>query len=58
MKVKSLTSTTPLSKREAWIQANAPGTDVIVSHAKLVETGLDLFDKIKTYNFPTLIFYE
>ena len=29
-----------------------------LSHPKLVETGLDLFDKGGVYNFPTLIFYQ
>jgi hypothetical protein len=31
---------------------------VVISHPKLVETGLDFFDKARTYNFPTLCFYE
>jgi hypothetical protein len=31
---------------------------VVLSHPKLVETGLDLFDKGGAYNFPTLIFYQ
>jgi hypothetical protein len=31
---------------------------VVLSHPKLVETGLDLFDKGGSYNFPTLIFYQ
>lgn len=50
-------SVTP-AKREAWIAKHAPKLDVIVSHPKLVETGLDLFDKGGSYNFPTLLFYE
>ena len=41
------------SKREAWYarQINE-GVQVVISHPKLVETGLDLLD------FPTVIFYE
>jgi len=41
------------SKREAWYarQINE-GVQVVISHPKLVETGLDLLD------FPTIIFYE
>jgi hypothetical protein len=30
----------------------------VLSHPKLVETGLDLFDKAGSYNFSTLIFYQ
>src|ERR1700681_3970805 len=29
-----------------------------VSHPRLVETGLDLFDKGGRHNFPTICFYE
>jgi hypothetical protein len=41
------------SKREAWYarQVN-DGTQVVICHPKLVETGLDLLD------FPTILFYE
>lgn len=46
-------------ERKAWIARNAPGLDVIVSHARLVQTGIDLFDKKGwTFNFPTLIFHQ
>jgi hypothetical protein len=31
---------------------------VVLSHPKLVETGLDLFDKGGSYNFPTVIFHQ
>jgi hypothetical protein len=31
---------------------------VVISHPRLVETGLDLFDKAGRHNFPTLCFYE
>jgi superfamily II DNA or RNA helicase len=41
------------SKREAWYaRQSKEGVQVVISHPKLVETGLDLLD------FPTIIFYE
>ena len=41
------------SKREAWYARQLKeGVQVVISHPKLVETGLDLLD------FPTIIFYE
>ena len=41
------------SKREAWYARQIrEGVEVVISHPKLVETGLDLLD------FPTIIFYE
>ncbi|HKV78798.1 MAG TPA: helicase-related protein [Candidatus Sulfotelmatobacter sp.] len=41
------------SKREAWYARQIKeGIHVVISHPKLVETGLDLLD------FPTIIFYE
>ena len=41
------------SKREAWYTRQIKeGVQVVISHPKLVETGLDLLD------FPTIIFYE
>jgi superfamily II DNA or RNA helicase len=41
------------SKREAWYARQIKeGVQVVVSHPKLVETGLDLLD------FPTILFYE
>ena len=41
------------SKREAWYARQIKeGTQVVISHPKLVETGLDLLD------FPTILFYE
>jgi len=41
------------SKREAWYTRQIKeGGQVVISHPKLVETGLDLLD------FPTIIFYE
>lgn len=43
----------PTEKREAWYEAQvAKGTQVVVCHPKLVETGLDLLQ------FPSLIFME
>src|SRR5204862_7617046 len=48
----------PLGRREEWIGEHAPELDVIVSHPRLVETGLDLFDKSGRHNFPTICFYE
>jgi SNF2 family DNA or RNA helicase len=53
-----LRSSVQLARREDWIKRNGPGADVVLSHPKLVETGLDLFDKGGSYNFPTLIFYQ
>ena len=41
------------SKREAWYERKIKeGVQVVISHPKLVETGLDLLD------FPTILFYE
>lgn len=48
-----LKSSVPTTQREAWYARKvAEGVQVVISHPKLVETGLDLLD------FPTLIFYE
>lgn len=48
-----LRSTVDTSKREGWYARRAKeGVQVVISHPKLVETGLDLLD------FPTIIFYE
>lgn len=51
-------NTVPLRDREDWIFKNAKGVDVIISHPKLVETGLDLFDKSGNHNFNNIVFYE
>lgn len=41
------------SKREAWYARQVKqGVQVVITHPKIVETGLDLWD------FPTIIFYE
>jgi hypothetical protein len=48
-----LRSSADTSKREAWYARQIKeGVQVVISHPKLVETGLDLLD------FPTIIFYE
>jgi hypothetical protein len=56
--VEVLRSSVPLAQREAWIAQHAPSLDVVISHPRLVETGLDLFDSAGRYNFPTLCFFE
>ena len=53
-----LRASVPLARREEWIAEHAPSLDVVISHPRLVETGLDLFDKAGRHNFPTLCFYE
>ncbi len=53
-----LRSSVPLARREEWIAKHAWELDVVISHPRLVETGLDLFDKGGRHNFPTLCFYE
>ena len=53
-----LHSSVSLAGREDWIAQHAPKLDVVVSHPKLVETGLDLFDKNGRHNFPTITFFE
>jgi hypothetical protein len=58
LRVGVLRSSVPLARREEWIAHNAPRLDVVLSHPRLVETGLDLFDKGGRHNFPTLCFYE
>jgi hypothetical protein len=55
---KVLRATVPLARREEWIAEHGTDADVMISHPKLVETGLDLFDKNGNHNFSTLIFYE
>lgn len=44
--------------REQWIYDNGRGLDYVVSHPKLVQTGMDLFDKGGNHNFVTLVFYQ
>lgn len=55
---KHLPASVSPDKREEWIAKYGRENQVIVSHPKLVETGLDLFDKNGGHNFATLIFYE
>lgn len=57
--VEILRSTTVnLRDRLAWIKKVGPTVDVMLSHPKLVETGLDLFAKDGKHNFNNIIFYE
>jgi hypothetical protein len=58
LRVGVLRSSVPLARREAWIAQHAPSLDVVISHPRLVETGLDLFDKGGRHNFPTICFFE
>jgi hypothetical protein len=57
-RVGVLRSSVPLARREEWIARHGPQRDVVISHPRLVETGLDLFDHAGRHNFPTLCFYE
>jgi hypothetical protein len=48
-----LRSSVDTSKRESWYARQIKeGVQIVISHPKLVETGLDLLD------FPTILFYE
>ena len=59
LKVAVLRSEVPTTDREEWIAANAPKSDVLISHPQLVETGLDFFDNNpRTYNIPTIMFAQ
>lgn len=56
---KILKQSIPLKEREQWIDDNCQDVDVVISHPRLVETGLDLFSKSYLgHNFCTLVFYE
>lgn len=58
-RVAVLKSSVKPELREEWIAKHGPGADIIISHPTLVQTGLDFFDpENRTYNFPTLIFYQ
>ena len=49
----------PTRNRRKWIAKNAKGIDVMISHPQPVQTGLTLLDAArKTFNFPSLLFYE
>lgn len=50
--VGHLTTSVPTSKREEWIAREGPKVEVMVSHPKLVETGVELFGK--GYNFSAI----
>ena len=53
IRTEVLRATVDISKREAWYARQIrEGVQVVISHPKLVETGLDLLD------FPTILFYE
>ena len=39
-------------KREAWVAEQMTGSDVLICHPRLVQTGLDLID------FPTIVWFE
>jgi len=58
LRVGVLRASVPLNRREAWIASHAPKLDAVISHPRLVETGLDLFDKAGGHNFATICFYE
>jgi SNF2 family DNA or RNA helicase len=58
LKVGVLRASVTPAEREEWIAKNAPKCDVILSHPKLVETGLDFFNKAGTFVIPTIVFYE
>ncbi len=46
-------------EREDWITQHGREFDVMISHPKLVSTGLDLFSKAQGgHNYSTIIFYE
>lgn len=53
IRVAVLRASVDTSRREAWYARHVKeGVEVVISHPKLVETGLDLLD------FPTILFYE
>jgi hypothetical protein len=45
-------------QREAWLRQNGSKYDIIISHPRLVGTGLDFFDSEHTYNYNNIIFYQ
>lgn len=57
-RVEVLRSSVETGERENWIARHGPLVDTMISHPQLVETGLDLFGKDGSYNFPTLNFYS
>jgi hypothetical protein len=58
-RVKVLPKEVPPIEREEWIAKHGKEVDVMISHPKLVETGLELFDKgYLGHNFVSLVFFE
>jgi hypothetical protein len=57
-RVKIMRASVPLAAREAWIEKHGRNVDVVLSHPKLVETGMDLFSKNGGHNFCSLVFYQ
>lgn len=54
-------STVSANKREKWLRSKIEsGYNVVISNPRLVETGIDFIwnSEGKTYNIPTLIFYQ
>ncbi len=52
-RVAVMTTAIPRSKREAWVDARLnEDVQVVISHPRLVETGLDL------YRFPTMLWFQ
>lgn len=57
--VLQLKAEVPPKEREQWIDTHCQDVDVVISHPRLVETGLDLFSKKHGgHNFCTLVFYQ
>ena len=52
LRVKILPKTIEADKREAWIRKHVDDIDVLITHPKKVETGLDLVE------FQNAVFYE
>lgn len=54
-----LTAAVPTGDREAWVRRHGPAARVVLSHPKLVETGLELFGDGEggAYNFCSLFWY-
>ena len=48
----------PTKGRSTWIDKNAPGCDVMLSHAQPVSLGLTLFSADGRHNFPEICFFE
>jgi hypothetical protein len=58
-RVRVMNASVPLKDREKWIEKHGRHLDVVLSHPKLVETGLDLFSlKPGGHNFCSLAFFQ